>query len=690
MILILPGERSHAALEACLILARQLAAHGYPACIDAAMLPDDLTRGQKYEAAIFALDPFDAPPDQILLIAAQRLAQDTLDRLRHLGQGPDAPAVAVLGRFADRASRIAAQSKVAYAVGREPLVVDLDDLSGLPVAAELLEPGFCTIASPAPRQAGALTLAINAPTEALATAPLFPALSVLRHQPGLRMIVVPAAGGRDRLRDGPAAILPLMDPADLPPAALAQTVDILALFGPADGDDRLTALVMAMIGLGKPVIDCTGTQSFCASGAPVLGGPDDPAALGPYLDRMVLPNLADISRFVSTTPWRDRHAFARLATALGLPPPPEGDAPQPPPQTLFLPTNGVGLGHAQRCGLIAARMSGDVPARFAAFPSCVPLIQDHGFDCLPLVQKSPDHADPFANDVLNYRRLSRHLRRGDRLVFDGGFLFDSVFRLIAEKDLRAIWIRRGLWQAGQIEDHKRLHRVREALFETIIQPLEAFEELNEPITYGSPVRAVGPIVQDSPLPPADAAALRDRLARRFGRAFAELTVTMLGAGHAADRSAQMQALCSIFERRADCLHLVVIWPGAAIPPGLFGWKNTRVVQTRRALALAQAADMVVSAAGYNSFHEILYHAVPSILIPQMSPFMDDQRRRAQAAAERDLAAAIEPQDLLRLEREVAVFLDDGKAGDIRSRLGTLSLPARGTSAAAALIGGVDR
>jgi hypothetical protein len=87
MILILPGERSHAALEACLILARQLAAHGYPACIDAAMLPDDLTRGQKYEAAIFALDPFDAPPDQILLIAAQRLAQDTLDRLRHLGQG---------------------------------------------------------------------------------------------------------------------------------------------------------------------------------------------------------------------------------------------------------------------------------------------------------------------------------------------------------------------------------------------------------------------------------------------------------------------------------------------------------------------------------------------------------------------------------------------------------------------------
>jgi predicted glycosyltransferase len=116
-----------------------------------------------------------------------------------------------------------------------------------------------------------------------------------------------------------------------------------------------------------------------------------------------------------------------------------------------------------------------------------------------------------------------------------------------------------------------------------------------------------------------------------------------------------------------------------------GWKNTRVVKTRNALALSHCADLVVSAAGYNSFHEIMYHGIPSILIPQMAPFMDDQERRARAASERGLASSVLGHEMLLLERELLAHLDDGKSASVRKALIDIELPATGNSAAARLI-----
>ncbi len=696
MICLMPAEQSPAMIDACLNLARQLAAAGQTVRLDAALLPADLPRGQKYEATVHAADPLAGPPvGQCLVVGAERLTPEATNRLRQLTQAKLLAPVVAIGRYAEPGSRFATQAKLAYATGAEPVMVDLDQLLGPPVMAGCATPALCPTPPPARAGGGPTTVLVHATAERLANAVVLQALSVLRLQPGLRVIILPETGGHDRLKDGPEAALSPTDSCELAPDGFANLADAAAFFDAPAGDERLAGIMVAMIGQGKPVLDCTEARTLHATGAPVLSGPDEPGALWPYLERTVLPNLGEIARFITASPWFERHSLLRFLRAAGITPviaapdpkrgnlaPSEGEP--DPRRTIFLPTNGVGLGHAQRAVLIAGAMH-EAPVAFAAFPSCVPLIQDHGFDCLPLVQKSPDHADPYANDILNYRRLTRHVTADDLLVFDGGFLFESVVRIIAEKNLRAIWVCRGLWQAAQMEDHRRLQRGRAALFQRIIQPLEAFEELNEPIHYGSPVRAVGPVVQDAPVPVGVAQQVRRALALGLGRDFGELVVTMLGAGHAADRSAQTQALCAFFERRPDCLHLVVTWPGAPIPPGLFAWQNTRVVQTRRALHLAQVADMAVSAAGYNSFHELLYHAVPTIFIPQMSPIMDDQVRRAGAAARRDLAVAVEPEELLRLSREVHAFLDDGKAAAIRARLRAHTLPPRGTAAAAALI-----
>lgn len=197
-------------------------------------------------------------------------------------------------------------------------------------------------------------------------------------------------------------------------------------------------------------------------------------------------------------------------------------------------------------------------------------------------------------------------------------------------------------------------------------PEEAFPELNRDMSFGSHLHKVGPIVSDRP--GREAGSVRNSLRDRLGREFSQLVVTMLGGGVAADRTAQLQLLSALFERRPGCLHLILIWPGSTIHPGLYGWKTRSSAQTRNAAGIAAAADLTVTAAGYNLYHEVLYHRLPAIFVPQMAGFMDDQERRAQAASERGLAVTVAADDLLLLEREVAAFLDGGKGQELRRAL----------------------
>ena len=116
---------------------------------------------------------------------------------------------------------------------------------------------------------------------------------------------------------------------------------------------------------------------------------------------------------------------------------------------------------------------------------------------------------------------------------------------------------------------------REKAFDRVIVPEEAFEELNTAYSRGA-ARASRSARSSRRcrLDAAARAALRADLAERYGRPFDRLAVSLLGSGVAAARGTQVQALCGLFERRSDTLHLVVVWPNATLEPGWFGWRNT--------------------------------------------------------------------------------------------------------------------
>ena len=87
---------------------------------------------------------------------------------------------------------------------------------------------------------------------------------------------------------------------------------------------------------------------------------------------------------------------------------------------------------------------------------------------------------------------------------------------------------------------------------------------------------------------------------------------------------------------------------------------------------------------------MLYHRVPTILIPQSAEYMDDQERRARAAAERGLAELVLADELLKLEQTVNACLDDGRGADLAKALANVELPGTGNAEAARLLSSGDQ
>ena len=685
MIYVESGTRSLRSFDAQLIFAEQLAARGFNVCIDAEYFPEDPGRGRFYEASKFLADPEEHKAQTVFVLGVEEIDDQLLASLRKKELDPSVPVIAT-GRFPTQQSYIAAKARLAYALGREVRVMDLTDFQPRPVMAATASPLVSDIRSPSRRPSREFpNVTVVLGSMELDNPETLSCFSRMSSQGGYNLRLIVSGAQNEAIKASPFHDLSTYMYTGLSPLSLAKSTDILAMFGKGIAGVRMAAFAVELIVTGGVVIDCTEDEALMASGAPAVLGPKTPFALDGYLTGQVIGNVAHIAEQAAKSQWRHTVDISRLETAAGLRPKQRKPAPAE-EKTLFFPTNGVGLGHAQRCAVIAREMPEAAPKMFAAFPSCVPLVRREGIDCIPLVQRIDTKTSADGNDVLTYRRLSAALRDNDTLVFDGGYVFDSVYRVIRERSLSAVWIRRGLWPEGR--SRQSMLR-REGVFDRVIVPSEAFEELNDAYSFGNHVHYVGPIVRQVEQSAEEKEQLRARLAKRFGRDFKQLVVSMLGGGVASDRSAQLQAISSMVESRKDCLHLVVTWPGSTVQPAAFGWTNTHVVQTLEATKLCLAADLVISAAGYNSVLEMLYHRIPAIFIPQSAPYLDDQERRAQAMADRDLCAMITEREFMKLERTVTDCLDHEGTAFYQTALNAFKLPETGASKAAALLTGLE-
>lgn len=682
MILLCCGEITVKHFEALMLFAHQLDGNGHEVAIDARFLPPNTTKQTKYEVAPFLADFADITPQQVIVIGTETISAAVQLVLEEMQLG-DGVRITALGHFSTHQDEINARNKIAYATGQEPRVFNLCEGHKPVLLDAMITPLIARIGTqPAQSSDNRSRVLIYIPRRDLEIDPnVLNDLSVVDYSPDSSLYLLTNGKGKDLIRDSRHAGLSVFSYGELPPCELINYFDILVFFGPNIPGKRMAMLALIAMGAGKVVVDCTENSGLSSNGAPVLRGPDHPAALPDYLQGKVLRNRLEIGLRTQQSEWLKQFDIAKFEQDLQLTPP-KARKKSAPPKTVFFPTNGNGMGHAQRCALIGDAMEPGAAVSFAAFPSCVNMLQNRGYPCVPLVPRSAEHSEEYAGDLVNYLRLRNLITKSDQLVFDGGFVFDSVYRLVSNLQIPAIWIRRGLWQPGQVNP---IALERERAFSKVIVPQEAFVELNTDYSTGENIHRVGPIVRTIEQDEDSRQDLRERLSEEFDRDIDSLVVTMLGGGVASERTAQTQFLCSLMERRANCLHLVVAWPNAVVSSSLYGWKNSHVIHTARTLDLCRAADLTVSAAGYNSFHEILYAQIPAILIPQSAPYLDDQERRARAAFERGLVGFSEEKALLSLERDVTAFLDEGKADDLRDALRRETLPQPGNQAAAKII-----
>ena len=639
-----------------------------------------MPRNAQYDLAPFLVDGAAQQGDRLLLVEAHRLDETAIVRLRRLA-GEVPLAALAYGDFTQPQAAFSVRAKLAYTLGAEPEIAGQHADASDPSALALPLFGVHRGGGPSLRPR---VLLIEPDLQDDAEARALVALTLQR---SIDVAVLTDGATKRSWQKRMGFGVPVYHYGENQPVWLAERAEFFACFVDPDKNYRLWCLLANAARAGSVCMDATLGHVVHQKGLPSVPAPPSVATLREFLLGEMLPGQARIGRDIriglqngrfSSEPWVLRFGQKERANATI---PERSD--QHRSRIVFMPTNGVGLGHAQRCAMLAKEIdAARHQAVFAAFPSCVGLCRRAGFETMPLVARSTAHAEEHANDLVNFGRIRSLSENAEAFVFDGGYVFSSVYRTILENRLRAVWMRRGLWQPTQ---DNSISLDREKVFERVIVPSEAFDELNAHYSRGDHVFEVGPIVRQVKLTSEQRETLRQRLRERFEVDFQRLIVTQLGAGVAASRSAQVQAICGLTDRRDDTLNLVLVWPNARLHSSWFHWGRSRVVRTYNAPVLAAAADVSVSAAGYNSFHEAMYNAVPSLFVPQTGDFMDDQAARAGAAAERGFARVVDASRVASLEAELGKLLDGDDVSSIRAALMAATLPADGVRMAAQVI-----
>jgi UDP:flavonoid glycosyltransferase YjiC (YdhE family) len=335
-----------------------------------------------------------------------------------------------------------------------------------------------------------------------------------------------------------------------------------------------------------------------------------------------------------------------------------------PTRILFLTSNGTGLGHLTRGMAIARRLGSELEPGFLTLSTAAPEVERAGFH----VEYFPSHD---ASGSESPRRWDRRLRqrtellldelRPELLVFDGAHPYDglvAVLRGATRAGVTSVWCRRAMWRPGYGAEGIYWS----SAFDAVLEPGELAEAEDRGLTAARRAEAkrVGPIVyldREELLPREEA---ERELGLDPGRPHA---LVALGQGAELDRAVERALARLARERELQVAALESsLAPGLSVPEGVVHLRATYPVSRYH-----RAFDLAVAAAGYNAFHELIAHRVPTLFVP-MPRKLDDQPARARWAREAGVGEGVEGpldpalegrlEELIRSREEIARRLEE--------------------------------
>jgi UDP:flavonoid glycosyltransferase YjiC (YdhE family) len=236
-----------------------------------------------------------------------------------------------------------------------------------------------------------------------------------------------------------------------------------------------------------------------------------------------------------------------------------------------------------------------------------------------------------------------------------------------------------MWRA----DHGRTTIDRARHFDLVVEPGEFAADLDAGPTAG---RAAVEAVR---VPPVILLGTDELLHREAARAELGLdpdrtaVLVQLGSRNNFDYAGIDEVVVEELGSRPDVELVFVDWligdqAADHLPP------HVRRLRTFPVARLLAAFDLAVSAAGYNSFHELLLCGVPTLFVPNEHPMMDDQGGRARWAERRGLALQAAADDPFALGRKLGELLEPERWLELQAAMARLP-PADGAGEAAAAV-----
>ena len=329
---------------------------------------------------------------------------------------------------------------------------------------------------------------------------------------------------------------------------------------------------------------------------------------------------------------------------------------------LFVPTNGAGLGHLTRLLAIARRVKRIDPSKkiiFHTTSSAMHLILQEGFLGYHLPSKMLFPKEMSAKQwnamLRDHLETVISIHQPETIVFDGAFPYAGLVASMRKKDgLRKIWVKRGQHKEGKAE----LVETKEKEFDEVYVPGEAGGE--------NSLRKEGIKTYCEPVLYLDREELKDRESVRSQWNIPEgmkMVYVQLGAGKINDIHSTISILLNELLKRDDVF--VVI--GESIIGNRMDLKMERVLTLRDYpnSIYFNAFDLIVTATGYNTFHEVMYFGVPSILIPNENTKTDDQVARAMIAGNAGAAIVLREPGASDFEQAIEKALDEDNNRDMR-------------------------
>jgi hypothetical protein len=325
----------------------------------------------------------------------------------------------------------------------------------------------------------------------------------------------------------------------------------------------------------------------------------------------------------------------------------------PGPRVTLVTSNGWGLGHLSRQLAIALAIGDRADVTMFSFSRGLPLAGQFGIRS----EYCPSYNSPW----IPRQRWNRYVEarfeafveevNPDVVLFDGVAPYHGIINaLLGFPSVSFGWLRRGMW----LHSRNDVQLAKSSAFDFVIEPGDIAASADTGPTAGLDSMRVPPVSLLEVVPMLgreEAAAALDLDPARPSVLFG------IGSGQPGEAEEARQAALDRALGQSG-------WQVGAVTSPLSAGESTNssdavpISGVYPLMRYLSAFDAAISAAGYNSVHELMPAWVPSLFVPKSASQTDDQIARATYLAEHDLALVAMDHDLDGVRNQVKRLLSD--------------------------------